>query len=156
MYTQRECFLSLLVATSLNKKKTKKLISEIHILPKIIYNENRRNEAKGIRKISWFCSANFIINVKSCGKWWHVNHIPSFTFFLLFFMERRLERRHPVIVAILLLYMGKTLNPNDKSHRNIFKFFFCWTYFGADFLCILERDKIKWTRHFPFSYVFHL
>lgn len=38
--------------TSLNKKKVKKLISEIHILPEIIYNENRRNEAKGIQKIS--------------------------------------------------------------------------------------------------------
>lgn len=37
------------VTTLLNKKK---LISEIHILPEIIYNENRRNEAKGIQKIS--------------------------------------------------------------------------------------------------------
>lgn len=35
--------------TLLNKKK---LISEIHILPEIIYNQNRRNEAKGIQKIS--------------------------------------------------------------------------------------------------------
>lgn len=59
-------------------KREKKLISEIHILPEIISNENRGNEASGIqKKVSWFCSANFIINVKSCGKWWHVNHISE-------------------------------------------------------------------------------
>ncbi len=133
------------------------MISEIHILPEIIYNENRRNGARGIQKniLIFFGKLHY-----KCEVLWEMMTCKSYSefhiFFLLFFYGTKTRaRRHPVIVAILLLYMVKTLNPNDKSHRNIFKFFFCWTYFGADFFYVYWKE-MKWTTHFPFSCVFHL
>lgn len=80
-------------------------------------------------------------------------------FLLLFFMEQRLERRDTQLLWQFhyVLYIEDILNPNDKSHlRNIFiqkrskKKIFSWTYygFGADFLCLLERDKTEWNRTF--------